>query len=51
MVSDFMFSENFNVENANQLKSDVGFTLQVMILTSGSWQIHDSKNGKACVPP
>jgi len=25
--------------------------MQVMILTSGSWQIHDSKCGKNCVPP
>jgi hypothetical protein len=51
MVSDYMFSENFNNEKMNQLKNEAGFTLQVMILTSGSWQVHDAKNGKSCVPP
>jgi hypothetical protein len=51
MVSDYMFSENFNNEKANQFKNSVGFTLQVMILTSGSWQINDSKCGKTLVPP
>jgi hypothetical protein len=51
MVSDYMFSENFNNDKANQFKNSVGFTLQVMVLTSGSWQINDSKCGKNLVPP
>lgn len=30
--------------------NDIGFKTQVMILTSGSWQIPDNKSGKNCVP-
>jgi len=33
------------------LKNQFGFGMDVMMLTSGSWEINDSKCGKNCVPP
>ena len=46
MISDYKFSENFT-----KLRNKISFNLQVTILTSGSWQIHDHKNFKKLVPP
>lgn len=33
------------------LKNQFGFGFDVMMLTSGSWEINDSKCGTNCVPP
>ena len=49
MISDQKASESWNVEF--QLKGKFGFGLDVMMLTSGSWEINDPKCGKSLVPP
>lgn len=49
MISDQKASESWNAEF--QLKGKFGFGLDVMMLTSGSWEINDPKCGKSLVPP
>jgi hypothetical protein len=49
MIQDQKSSELWNAEF--MLKNQFGFGLDVMMLTSGSWEINDSKCGKNCVPP
>ena len=49
MISDHKASEGWNAEF--QLKGQFGFGLDVMMLTSGSWEITDPKCGKKLVPP
>ncbi len=50
MVSDYAFTENFNTEKGPVLAEKIGFKMQVMVLTSGSWQVHDTKLKNSCVP-
>lgn len=49
MISDQKASEGWNADF--QLKGKFGFGLDVMMLTSGSWEINDPKCGKSLVPP
>lgn len=49
MISDQKSSEGWNAEF--QLKNKFGFGFDVMMLTSGSWEINDPKCGRALVPP
>lgn len=49
MISDQKASESWNADF--QLKGKFRFGLDVMMLTSGSWEINDPKCGKSLVPP
>ena len=49
MIQDQKSSEAWNTEF--QLKNKFGFGMDVMMCTSGSWEINDPKCGKTHVPP
>lgn len=49
MISDQKSSEGWNAEF--QLKNKFGFGFEVMMLTSGSWEINDPKCARTLVPP
>lgn len=49
MISDQKSSEGWNAEF--QLKNKFGFGFDVMMLTSGSWEINDPKCARTLVPP
>ena len=49
MISDQSASAGWNSDF--QLKGQFGFGLDVMMLTSGSWEIPDPKCGQKLVPP
>ena len=51
MIQDYKFSDNFNEEKVKSIRNKFSFNLQVMILTSGCWQIQDLQQGKSLVPP
>jgi hypothetical protein len=49
MIQDQKSSEMWNADF--QLKNSFGFGFDVMMLTSGSWEINDPKCGRTFVPP
>jgi hypothetical protein len=49
MISDQKSSEAWNIDF--QLKNKFAFGFEVMMLTSGSWEINDPKCGRSLVPP
>jgi hypothetical protein len=48
MISDQKSSEAWNIDF--QLKNKFAFGFEVMMLTSGSWEINDPKCGRSLVP-
>ena len=48
MISDHKNSELWNIDFG--MNNKFGFGFDVMMLTSGSWEINDPKCGKECVP-
>ena len=51
MIQDYKFSDDFNRQMHENFRKKIPFVMQVMMLTSGSWQINDPKNKSNLVPP
>lgn len=49
MITDYKASQRWNEKM--QFKDRYGYTLNVLMLTSGNWDIADPKNGHELVPP
>lgn len=50
MIQDTKFSQNFNAERIQIFRNKISFNFHVIMLTSGAWQITDTKNSKKLVP-